>query len=52
MDVLTWLIPIWLFLGGIGLLGFLYTLRTDQYEDPAGDSQRILSADWDDRPRP
>ncbi len=52
MDVLTWLIPISLFLGGIGLLGFLYTLRSDQYEDPTGDSQRILSAEWDDRPRP
>lgn len=52
MNVLTYLIPISLFLGGIGLVGFLYTLRTRQYEDPEGDSRRILSSDWDDRPKP
>lgn len=52
MDVLTWLIPISLFLGGVGLLGFLYTLKSDQYDDPDGDSQRILSGDYDDHPKP
>jgi len=52
MNVLTYLIPISLFLGGIGLIGFLYTLRSRQYEDPEGDSRRILSSDWDDRPKP
>jgi cbb3-type cytochrome oxidase maturation protein len=51
MDVLTWLIPISLILGGIGLLGFLYTLKSDQYSDPDGDSQRILSGDYDDHPK-
>lgn len=52
MDVLTWLIPISLTLGGLGLLGFLWALLHAQYDDPDGDAQRILSPDWDDRPRP
>lgn len=52
MQVLTFLIPISLFLGGLGLVGFIYTLRSSQYDDPDGDSQRILSNDWDDKPKP
>lgn len=51
MNVLTFLIPISLILGGIGLLGFIYTLRTRQYEDPEGDSRRILNSEFDDKPR-
>lgn len=52
MSVLAWLIPISLVLGGLGLAGFLWTLRTRQYDDPEGDSRRILSTDWDDHPKP
>jgi cbb3-type cytochrome oxidase maturation protein len=52
MDVLIYLIPISIFLGGVGLAGFLYTLRTRQYDDPDGDAQRILTGEWDDRPKP
>ncbi|MGB0901570.1 cbb3-type cytochrome oxidase assembly protein CcoS [Halocynthiibacter sp.] len=52
MNVLAWLIPVSLFLGGLGLVGFVWTLRSSQYEDPDGDSQRILSDDWDEKPRP
>ncbi|MCI5040099.1 MAG: cbb3-type cytochrome oxidase assembly protein CcoS [Donghicola eburneus] len=52
MQVLTFLIPISLILGGLGLVGFVYTLRSSQYEDPDGDSQRILSDQWDDHPKP
>ncbi|GHG88987.1 cbb3-type cytochrome oxidase assembly protein CcoS [Pseudodonghicola xiamenensis] len=52
MDVLVFLIPISLFLGGVGLLGFIYTVRSGQYDDPEGDSHRILSDEWDDHPRP
>jgi cbb3-type cytochrome oxidase maturation protein len=51
MNVLTYLIPISLILGGIGLAGFVYTLRSRQYEDPEGDSRRILDDTWDDRPK-
>ncbi|WP_170603358.1 cbb3-type cytochrome oxidase assembly protein CcoS [Ruegeria arenilitoris] len=52
MEVLAYLIPISLFLGGIGLVAFLYTVRSNQYEDPEGDARRILNNDWDDRPKP
>ncbi|CAM3376015.1 cbb3-type cytochrome oxidase assembly protein CcoS [Paracoccus nototheniae] len=52
MDVLTWLIPISLTLGGLGLLAFVWALRHAQYDDPEGDAQRILSPDWDDQPKP
>lgn len=51
MDVLVWLIPISLILGGIGLAGFLYTLKSNQYDDPDGDAQRILSGQYDDHPK-
>ncbi|MEO0937791.1 MAG: cbb3-type cytochrome oxidase assembly protein CcoS [Pseudomonadota bacterium] len=51
MNVLTWLIPISLLLGGLGLAGFLYTLRSRQYDDPKGDAQRILDDRYDDKPR-
>jgi cbb3-type cytochrome oxidase maturation protein len=51
MDVLIWLIPISLILGGIGLAGFVYTLKSNQYDDPEGDAQRILSGEYDDRPK-
>lgn len=51
MNVLTYLIPISLVLGGLGLVGFLYTLKSRQYDDPEGDSRRILSDTWDDQPK-
>ncbi|MFC5737609.1 cbb3-type cytochrome oxidase maturation protein [Rhodobacter sp. 140A] len=51
MSVLTYLIPISLFLGGFGLVAFFWTLRTRQYEDPKGDSERILSDEYDDHPK-
>ncbi|MEZ5912675.1 MAG: cbb3-type cytochrome oxidase assembly protein CcoS [Paracoccaceae bacterium] len=52
MDILAYLIPISLLLGGLGLGFFFWTLKSRQYEDPEGDSRRILSGDWDDRPKP
>lgn len=52
MNVLAYLIPISLILGGIGLAAFVFTVKTRQYDDPDGDAQRILSNDWDDRPKP
>lgn len=51
MDVLRYLIPISLLLGGVGLGAFFWTLRSNQYDDPDGDSRRILSDEWDDHPR-
>lgn len=52
MDILAYLIPISLFLGGLGLAAFFWTLRARQYDDPEGDSRRILAKDWEDRPKP
>lgn len=52
MQMLALLIPVSLGLGLLGLGAFIWTLRHNQYEDPKGDSQRILSDEWDDRPKP
>ncbi|MDO5612075.1 MAG: cbb3-type cytochrome oxidase assembly protein CcoS [Paracoccus sp. (in: a-proteobacteria)] len=52
MEILTILIPVSLGLGAVGLLAFIWTLRSRQYEDPKGDAERILSKEWDDRPKP
>lgn len=51
MDVLVFLIPISLVLGGLGLAAFMWTLQSRQYEDPDGDSARILSKDYDKAPK-
>ncbi len=50
VNVLVYLIPASLLLGGFGLVMFLWTLRSNQYDDPEGDANRILSDRWDDRP--
>ena len=52
MQVLTYLIPISLILGSVGLAAFIYTVRSNQYDDPEGDARRILSDEWDDHPKP
>ena len=52
MQILVYLIPISILLGGMGLLAFVYTVKTDQYNDPEGDARRILSGEWDDHPKP
>ena len=49
MNVLIYLIPIALVLGGMGLAAFLWSVRSGQYEDLEGASQRILMDD-EDRP--
>lgn len=52
MEVLTILIPISLILGLLGLGAFIWTLRKGMYDDPDGDSQRILTGEYDDKPKP
>ena len=42
MNVLVILIPVSLGLGILGLIAFLWTIRTQQYEDPVGEASRIL----------
>ena len=52
MNILIYLIPISLILGGIGLLAFIFTVRSNQYDDPDGNARRILSGEYDDKPKP
>lgn len=50
MNVLAYLIPISLGLGGLGLLAFFWMMRNNQYDDPDGQANRILSDRYDDAP--
>jgi cbb3-type cytochrome oxidase maturation protein len=52
MDILAYLIPVSLLLGGIGLVAFFWALRNKQFDDPEGDASRILTKEWDDKPKP
>lgn len=45
MDVLIYLIPIALLLGGLGLGAFLWSLKSGQYDDLEGAKWRILDDD-------
>lgn len=49
MSALLYLIPAALFLGLLGLAGFVWALRSGQYEDLDGAASRIL---FDDAPLP
>ena len=51
MNVLVVLIPVSLILGAIGLAAFLWTLKSAQYDDDAGNAARILLDD-DEGPKP
>jgi cbb3-type cytochrome oxidase maturation protein len=50
MTGLLYLIPIALFMGGLGLAAFIWSLRSGQYDDLEGAAWRILEDD--DRPKP
>lgn len=45
MNNLLILIPVALFLGGLGLAAFLWALRSGQYDDLDGAATRILQDD-------
>jgi len=45
MSALLFLIPIALFLGGLGLAAFLWSMKTGQFDDLDGAAQRILIDD-------
>lgn len=49
MTALAYTIPIALFLGGLGLAGFLWSLKSGQYDDLDGAAWRALD---DDPPEP
>ena len=45
MDIMIFLIPAALCLGGLGLAAFFWSLRSGQYEDLKGAAHRILIDD-------
>ncbi len=49
MTNLLILIPVALFLGGVGLVAFLWSLKSGQYDDLDGAAWRVLEDD--DGPR-
>jgi cbb3-type cytochrome oxidase maturation protein len=49
MSVLFWLIPIALGMGVVGLIAFLWSMHSGQYEDLDGAAERVLM-DQEDRP--
>ena len=51
MSVLIYLIPAALFLGLLGLAGFLWALKNGQFDDLDGAAHRILLDD-EERPLP
>lgn len=50
MEVLVYLVPLALALGGLGLAGFLWSLKSGQYDDLDGAAWRAIADD--DPPRP
>ena len=51
MASLTILIPVSLLLGGVGLVAFFWALKKGQFDDPQGDASRILTKDYDEKPK-
>ncbi len=45
MDILLFMIPLALILGLVALFGFVWSLKTGQFEDLEGDGHRILMDD-------
>ena len=48
MTALAYLIPVALFLGLIGLVAFLWAMRSGQFDDLDGAAERILIDEEDD----
>ena len=51
MTALAWLIPCALLLGGLGLAGFLWSLRSGQFDDLEGAGWRALQDEERDSQR-
>lgn len=50
MNILAWMIPMALLMGGLWLGGFLWALKSGQFDDPEGAASRILQDDDNDGP--
>jgi cbb3-type cytochrome oxidase maturation protein len=51
MNMLIYLIPIALSMGALGLVAFLWSLRSGQYDDLEGAAWRVLADDDLDPPK-
>lgn len=49
MSVLIYLIPIALLLGALGLAGFVWSIKSGQYDDLDGAALRILMDDAEEK---
>jgi cbb3-type cytochrome oxidase maturation protein len=49
MEVLVILVPLAIALGGIGLAGFLWSLKSGQYDDLDGAAWRAIADDEPER---
>lgn len=49
-GLLAWLVPVALGMGLAGLLAFLWSLRSGQYDDLDGAAERVLQAESADEP--
>jgi cbb3-type cytochrome oxidase maturation protein len=45
MDIIAYLIPIAILLGGAALAAFFWSLKDGQFDDPDGEAERILFDD-------
>jgi cbb3-type cytochrome oxidase maturation protein len=52
VTILLFLVPMALVLGGLGLVAFLWSLKSGQYEDLEGAAERILFDDVAPPPPP
>jgi len=52
MNLLAWLVPVALGMGLIGLLAFLWSMKSGQLEDLDGAAERVLLHEADDAPLP
>ncbi|MGA0604071.1 cbb3-type cytochrome oxidase assembly protein CcoS [Caulobacter sp. KR2-114] len=50
MNIVLFLAPASVLIALVGLGAFWWTVRSGQYDDPAGDAARILNDQIDDRP--
>ena len=52
MTYALWLVPVGLAMGVVGLVAFLWSMKSGQLEDLDGAAERVLLGDGDDRPLP
>lgn len=52
MSYAVWLVPVGLVMGLVGLLAFLWSMKSGQLEDLDGAAERVLLTETADRPLP